>query len=97
MPRNHSELYAEIFPGRNLIPNCIFVLNGGAVFHRGRLDGSAQALVIGLAPGQLETVVYRVVFGHAGQRLQGFLAKLGIERSYEVINTFLIAPTARQG
>lgn len=85
------------FPGAEAYPHKHFRLEWGAVFHRGRLDGSAQVLVIGLAPGQLETVVRRVVVGHAGQRLQGFLAKLGIERSYVVINTFLYSAYGQAG
>jgi hypothetical protein len=46
-------------------------------------------LVIGQDPAQHETVVRRILVGEAGRRLQGFLAKLGITRSYVLVNTFL--------
>jgi uracil-DNA glycosylase len=52
------------------------------VFHRGRLDGSALVLVLGQDPGQHESIARRILVGEAGQRVQGFLHKLGIERSY---------------
>src|SRR5690606_808759 len=39
----------------------------------------------------------RVIVGHAGQRLQGFLAKLGIERSYVMINAFLYSAYGQAG
>lgn len=87
----------EDYPDGDVYPHEHFRLEWGAVFHRGRLDGSAKVLVIGLAPGQLETVVRRVVVGHAGQRLQGFLAKLGIERSYVLVNTFLYSAYGHAG
>ena len=61
----------------------------GPIFHRGRLDGSARVLVIGQDPAQHETIVRRILVGEAGRRLQGFLAKLGVTRSYVLINTFL--------
>ena len=74
-----------------------FRLEWGAVFHRGRLDGTARVLIIGLAPGMLEVVLRRIIVGHAGQRLQGFLAKLGIERSYVMINAFLYSAYGQAG
>jgi uracil-DNA glycosylase len=61
----------------------------GPYFHRGRLDGSARLLVIGQDPAQHETIVRRILVGEAGQRIHGFMAKLGITRSYVMINTFL--------
>ena len=61
----------------------------GPVFHRGRLDGSARVLVIGQDPAQHETVVRRILVGEAGHRVQGFLAKLGIDRSYLMVNTYV--------
>src|SRR6266542_693481 len=74
---------AEVYPGGE------FRLEWGPIFHRGRLDGSARVLVIGQDPAQHETVVRRILVGEAGRRVQGFLAKLGIVRSYVFINTFL--------
>jgi hypothetical protein len=46
-------------------------------------------LVIGQDPAQHETIVRRILVGEAGRRLQGFLAKLGITRSYVLVNTYL--------
>ena len=46
-------------------------------------------LVIGQDPAQHETVIRRILVGEAGRRAQGFLAKLGIERSHVFVNTFL--------
>src|SRR5512141_2139258 len=61
----------------------------GPVFHRGRLDGTARVLVLGQDPGQHECIARRILVGEAGRRVQGFLARLGITRSYVLINTFL--------
>lgn len=58
------------------------------MFHRGRLDGSARVLVIGQDPAAHETIARRVLCGHAGHRVQGFLRKAGIDRSYVIINAF---------
>lgn len=66
-----------------------FRVEWGPIFHRGRLDGTARLLVIGQDPAQHETIVRRVLVGEAGRRLQGLLAKLGITKSYAIINTFL--------
>jgi hypothetical protein len=46
-------------------------------------------LVIGQDPAQHETIVRRTLIGEAGHRLQGFLAKLGLERSYVMVNTYV--------
>jgi hypothetical protein len=46
-------------------------------------------VVIGQDPAQHESIVRRVLVGVAGQRVQGFLAKLGVDRSYAIINVFL--------
>jgi hypothetical protein len=53
------------------------------------LDGSARILVIGQDPAQHEAIVRRILVGEAGRRVQGFLSKLGITKSYVMINTFL--------
>ena len=45
-------------------------------------------VVIGQDPGAHEAIVRRILVGEAGQRLQGFLARLGIVRSYTLINAF---------
>jgi uracil-DNA glycosylase len=60
----------------------------GPVFYRGRLDGSARLLCIASDPGPTERVANRTLVGDAGQRVQGFLAKLGLTRSYLCVNAF---------
>jgi hypothetical protein len=66
-----------------------FRLEWGPHYYRGRLDGSAKALIIGQDPAADENVARRILVGDAGQRVQGFLAKLGLTRSYVMINAFL--------
>jgi hypothetical protein len=60
----------------------------GPVFYRGRLDGSARVLCIASDPGPTERIANRTLVGDAGQRVQGFLAKLGLTRSYLCVNAF---------
>jgi uracil-DNA glycosylase len=69
----------------------------GPIFHRGRLDGSARVLVIGQDPAQHEAITSRILVGAAGQRTQGFLAKLGIHTSYVMIDTFLYSVYGQAG
>jgi uracil-DNA glycosylase len=59
------------------------------VYYRGRLDGSARILVIGQDPAADEILAQRALVGSAGQLVQGLLKKLGITRSYTMLNTFL--------
>lgn len=66
-----------------------FRLAWGPVFYRGRLDGSARVLVVAQSPGPAELVMRRGLVGLAGQRLQRFLTKLGLTRSYAMGNAFL--------
>src|SRR5688500_3546130 len=77
------------YPEADVYPSGQFRLEWGPIFHRGRLDGSARILVIGQDPAQHETVIRRVLVGEAGRRLQGFLAKLGITKSYSIVNAYL--------
>lgn len=79
----------EEYPEANVYPPDQFRVEWGPVFHRGRLDGSARVLVIGQDPAQHETIIRRILVGEAGRRLQGLLAKLGVTRSYVLVNTFL--------
>ena len=58
------------------------------MFYRGRLDGSARLLCIASDPGPTERIAHRTLVGDAGQRVQGFLAKLGLTRSYLCVNAF---------
>lgn len=77
------------YPGTDVYPEDDFRVEWGPIFHRGRLDGSARILVIGQDPAQNENVLRRILVGVAGQRTQGLLKKLGLTRSYVLINTFL--------
>src|SRR5436190_2515967 len=85
------------YPGDDVYPQAAFRTEWGPIFHRGRLDGSARVLVLGQDPATHETICRRILVGEAGQRLQGFLAKLGITRSYVLINTFLYSVYGQGG
>lgn len=84
-------------PGSATYPPNDFRLEWGPVFHRGRLDGSARVLVLGQDPAQHETILRRILVGEAGHRIQGFLAKLGINTSYVMVNTFLYSVFGQGG
>ena len=60
----------------------------GPIFYRGRLDGTARLLGIASDPGPTERIAHRTLVGDAGQRVQGFLAKVGLTRSYLLVNAF---------
>ncbi len=77
------------YPGDDIYPADDFRIEWGPVFHRGRLDGSARVLVIGQDPGAHECIGRRILVGEAGQRVQGFLARLGITTSYVMLNAFI--------
>ena len=76
-------------PDAAVYPQAHFRTEWGPMFHRGRLDGTARLVIIGQDPAQHENILRRVLVGEAGQRVQGFLYKMGIDRSYVIINTFL--------
>jgi len=65
----------------------------GPVLYRGRLDGSARVLGIASDPGPSECLPFarRTLVGDSGQKTQGFLAKLGLTRSYVLVNAFAVA------
>jgi hypothetical protein len=65
----------------------------GPVLYRGRLDGSARVLCIASDPGPAECLPFarRTLIGDSGQKTQGFLAKLGLTRSYVLVNAFAVA------
>jgi uracil-DNA glycosylase len=88
---------AEDYPDSDVYPEQAFRVEWGPIFHRGRLDGSARVLVIGQDPAASESITRRILVGTAGHRTQGFLAKLGITRSYVMINTFLYSVYGQQG
>lgn len=62
----------------------------GPTYYRGRLDKSARVLIIGSDPGPTECLpfVRRCMIGDTGQRVQGLLHKLGLDRSYLIMNAF---------
>lgn len=66
-----------------------FRLQFGPVYYRGRLDGTARVLVVGQDPAANELVGHRAFVGASGQRVQGFLRRIGIRRDYLMVNTFL--------
>lgn len=68
-----------------------FRLDFGPVYYRGRLDGTARVLVVGQDPATDEILGHRIFVGLSGQRVQGFLGKLGLTRSYVMVNTFLFS------
>jgi len=68
-----------------------FWYDWGPILYRGRLDGSARMLCIASDPGPVERVAHRTLVGDAGQRVQGFLTKLGLTRSYVCVNAFAYA------
>ncbi len=65
----------------------------GPVLHRGRLDGTARVLGIASDPGPTECLpfVRRTLVGDSGQKVQGFLSRLGLTRSYVLVNAFAVA------
>lgn len=77
----------------------IFWDHFGNVFYRGRLDGTARVLGIASDPGPAECLPFarRTLIGDSGQKTQGFLAKLGLTRSYVLVNAFSVAmrPSAK--
>jgi hypothetical protein len=79
----------EAAPGPAIYPAARFRVEWGPIFHRGRLDGTARVLVIGQDPAAHEAIARRILCGVAGHRVQGLLAKLGIDRSYVMVNAFL--------
>jgi len=66
----------------------LFWYDWGPVFYRGRLNGTAKVLGIASDPGPTERLVGRTLVGDAGQRVQGFLTKLGLTGSYVLVNAF---------
>jgi hypothetical protein len=87
----------EDCPGDAVYPRADFRVEWGPVFHRGRLDGSARLLVIGQDPAQHELIVRRILVGTAGKRVQGFMHRLGMVRSYVCINAFLYSVYGQGG
>ncbi len=87
----------ESAPGEDIYPIDSFRTEWGPIFHRGRLDGTARVLIIGQDPATHETICRRILVGEAGQRIQGFLSKMGITSSYVLINAFLYSVYGQGG
>jgi hypothetical protein len=85
------------YPGAEVYPVKDFRVEWGPIFHRGRLDGSARVLVLGQDPAAHEAICRRILVGEAGQRTQGLLARLGIDTSYVMVNTFLYSVYGQGG
>jgi uracil-DNA glycosylase len=69
----------------------LFWYDWGPVFYRGRLNRTARLLGIASDPGPTERVAGRTLVGDAGQRVQGFLTKLGLTRGYTLVNAYAYA------
>ena len=84
-PQPLAQHLAEL-PGYTATERKLFWYDWGPIFYRGRLDGSAKLLAIASDPGPTERIAGRTLVGDAGQRVQGFLSKLGLTRSYVLLN-----------
>jgi len=99
-PGYHASPFRELcadYPAAETYDPKDFRVEWGPIFHRGRLDGTAKLLIIGQDPAQHETIVRRTLVGTAGKRAQGFVAKLGLTRSYVFLNTFLYSVYGQGG
>ena len=85
-PADVAKLFAAV-PSYAALKTC-FWFDWGPVFYRGRLNRSARVLCIASDPGATERIAHRTLVGDAGQRVQGFLGKLGLTRSYLCLNAF---------
>lgn len=94
--RPYSGLVLD-YPGEETYPAADFRVEWGPVFHRGRLDGTARVVVLGQDPAAHETAARRILVGEAGQRVQGLLARVGLTRSYVLVNTFLYSVYGQGG
>lgn len=70
-------------------PSQRFRTEFGPVYYRGRLSGSAKVLIVGQDPSTDEVLAQRNLVGLSGQRVQRLLNKLGLAKSYVMLNTFL--------
>ncbi len=68
-----------------------FWYDWGPIFYRGRLNGTAKLLCVASDPGPTERIAGRTLVGDAGQRVQGFVTKLGLTRGYVMVNAFAYA------
>ena len=75
--------------GRAVLGREVFRWQHGPMFFRGRLDGSAKAVVVGQEGAQDESLSHRSFTGGTGARMQHFLHHLGLDRSYLFLNSFV--------
>lgn len=85
-PPAYAELFSRL-PDLSPIRESLW-FDWGPILYRGRLDGSARVLCLASDPGATERIAGRTLVGDAGQRVQGFLGKLGLSRSYLCLNAF---------
>lgn len=90
-PSKQVAQHLAALPGYSAEERKLFWYDWGPIFYRGRLDGSARLLGIASDPGPTERIACRTLVGDAGQRVQGFLAKLGLTRSYALVNAHAYA------
>jgi len=88
-PPEFAEIFARVPDYKEFKEH--FWYDWGPIFYRGRLDGSARILCVASDPGPTERIAARTLVGDAGQRVQGFLAKIGLSRSYLCLNAFPFA------
>lgn len=88
-PVKFARLFADV-PSHAAFKE-LFWYDWGPVFYRGRLNSTARLLCIASDPGPTERLVGRTLVGDAGQRVQGFLTKLGLTRSYLCLNAHAYA------
>jgi hypothetical protein len=88
-PPNFAAQFASVPPYGAYADD--FWVDWGPIFYRGRLDGAQRILCIASDPGPTERIAGRTLVGDAGQRVQGFLAKLGLTRSYLCLNAYAVA------
>ena len=88
-PREVAEIFLRLPDYKPYKEN--FWYDWGPIFYRGRLDGSARVLRVASDPGPTERVALRTLVGDAGQRVQGFLARIGLTHSYLCLNAFAYA------
>lgn len=69
----------------------------GPVFYRGRLDGTAKLMIVGQDPSTDEQLARRSFIGESGQRVQGLVRKVGLSRSYTILNTFHLGMQGQYG
>ncbi|HET7517100.1 MAG TPA: hypothetical protein VFN05_05265 [Actinomycetes bacterium] len=75
--------------GRAVVGREAFRWHHGPMFFRGRLDGSAQVVVVGQEGAQDESLSHRSFTGGTGARMQHLLRHLGLDRSYLFLNSFV--------